>query len=147
LSEAYSFHASIAAMIEHPEQRPAPVEWWAMTIDCPDPHVMADFYVALLGGRVAHRTADGANVDAGGVLLNFRAAPDYRPPTWPSPDVPLHSHFEFVVEDPDAVAQEMLRLGGGMAQHQDTKDPNLVVLLDPARHLLCLIRSSAARRF
>jgi hypothetical protein len=83
----------------------------------------------------------------GGLLLNFRAVPDYRPPTWPSSEVPLHSHFEFVVDDPDAVAQQMLQLGGSLAQHQDPNDPNLVVLLDPARHPFCLIRSSAARRF
>jgi catechol-2,3-dioxygenase len=141
------FYGNMAAMIEHPAQQSAPVEWWAMTIDCPDPHVMAEFYTTLLGGKVTRQTADGANVDAGGLLLNFRAAPDYRPPTWPSPEVPLHSHFEFVVEDPDTVAQQMLRLGASLAQHQDPNDPNLVVLLDPAGHPLCLIRSTAATRF
>jgi catechol 2,3-dioxygenase-like lactoylglutathione lyase family enzyme len=137
----------MAAMIEHSAQRPALVEWWAMTIDCPEPQAMADFYVALLGGKVTRRTADEANVDAGGLLLNFRAVPDYRPPTWPSSEVALHSHFDFVVEDPDAVAQQMLQLGGSLSQHQDTDNPHLVVLLDPAGHPFCLLRSSVARRF
>jgi hypothetical protein len=134
-------------MIEHAVQRSAPVEWWAMTIDCPEPLVMAAFYTTLLGGRITRQAADGVNVDAGGLLLNFRTAPDYRPPTWPSSEVPLHSHFEFVVEDPDDVAQQMLQLGGSLAQHQDPNDPNIVVLLDPAGHPLCLIRSTAATRF
>lgn len=141
-------------MIENREHGRAPAEWWAMTIDCIGPHIMADFYVALLdfyvallGGKVVRRTADDASIDANGLLLNFRATPDYRPPTWPSSDVPLHSHFEFVVDDPDAVAQQVLTLGGQLAQHQDPDDPHLVVVLDPSGHPLCLIRSSVAQRF
>jgi hypothetical protein len=134
-------------MSEHPTRLRGHVEWWALTIDCPDPHVLADFYVALLGGRVTRRTADEANVDAGGFLLNFRAVSAYRPPTWPSSDVPLHSHLDYVVDDPDAVAQEVLQLGGSFAPQQDPDNPNLLVLLDPAGHPFCLLRSSAARRF
>src|SRR5438132_1543437 len=74
-------------------QRSGLVEWTAMTVDCPEPMVMADFYAALLGGTVTLRDAGDAKLDAAGRLIYFRAAPDYRPPTWPSPEVPLHSHF------------------------------------------------------
>ncbi|WP_371780539.1 VOC family protein [Streptosporangium subroseum] len=133
-------------MTEDQAQRPGLVEWMALTIDCPEPNVMAQFYATLLGGKVTRRTPGEANVNAAGRLLNFRAAPDYKPPTWPSSEVPLHSHFEYVVEDPDAVAQQLLPLGASLAQHQDPDDPHLVVMLDPAGHPFCLIRSSAARR-
>ena len=120
------------------------VEWMAMTVDCPEPNVMADFYAALLGGTVTRRIAGEAKLEAGGRLIYFRAAAGYRPPTWPSPDVPLHSHFDYVVEDPDAAAQHLLRLGGSPAARQDPSDPHLLVMLDPAGHPFCLIRSSAA---
>ncbi|WP_449061992.1 VOC family protein [Planomonospora algeriensis] len=128
------------------QRRPGLVEWMALTVDCPDPDVMADFYAVLLGGEVTRQSADEARVDAEGRLIIFRAVPDYQPPTWPSPEVPLHSHFEYVVEDPHAAAQQLLPLGARPARHQDPDDPDLVVMLDPAGHPFCLIRSSAARR-
>ena len=59
----------------------------------------------------------------------------------------MHSHFEFVVEDPGTTADRLLRGGASVAPHQDPADPHLVVLLDPAGHPLCLIRGSVARRF
>lgn len=118
-----------------------------MTIDCPDPDVMAEFYIAMLGGKVTRRITDETNVEAGGLLLNFRRAPGYKPPSWPLPDVPLHSHFDFVVNDPDAAVRQLLQMGGSLAEHQDPNDPDFVVVLDPAGHPFCLIRSSAARRF
>jgi hypothetical protein len=128
-------------------QRSGLVEWMAMTVDCPEPNVMADFYAALLGGTVTRRIAGEAKLDAAGRLIYFRAAPDYRPPTWPSSEVPLHSHFDYVVEDPHAAAQHLLRLGGSLAAQQDPSDPHLLVMLDPAGHPFCLIRSSAAGRY
>ena len=67
------------------------VQWTALTIDCPEPTALADFYAALLDGKITRRTAESAFVDADGLLLVFRAAPDYKRSTWPSPDVPLHS--------------------------------------------------------
>jgi catechol-2,3-dioxygenase len=91
------------------------VAWLALTIDCPDRQIMAQFYTALLGGTITRQTADSAFLDAAGLLLVFRAVPDYKPPTWPSPEVPLQSHFECVVEDPDSVAQQLLSLGARMA--------------------------------
>ncbi len=122
------------------------VEWMALTVDCPEPNAMADFYVALLGGTVTRRTATETNVTAGDRLINFRLAPDYRPPTWPSPEVPLHSHFEYVVPDPQAAVEPLVMLGGALAPYQDPDNPHLVVMLDPAGHPFCLIRSSVARR-
>ena len=105
------------------------------------------FYAAILDGKVTHRAVTFVSVEARGLLLNFRAVPDYRPPTWPSSEVPVQSHFELVVEDPDAAAQDMGALGARLAGHQDPSDPHLLVLLDPAGRPFCLIRSSAATRY
>jgi hypothetical protein len=133
-------------MTDDRSQRSGLVQWSVMTVDCPEPNVMADFYAALLGGTVTRRIAGEANVDAGGKLINFRATREYRPPTWPSPEVPMHAHFEYVVEDPHAAAQQLLPLGASLAVHQDPENPNLLVMLDPAGHPFCLIHSSAAVR-
>lgn len=127
-------------------QRPL-VAWFAQTIDCHEPNAMADFYVAALGGRVAKREADCTSVEAGGLLLNFRAVPAYRPPTWPSADVPMQQHFEWVVEDLEGAAEQLVKLGASVAEHQNPDDPHLLVMLDPAGHPLCIIRSSAAARY
>lgn len=127
-------------------QKVALVEWFALTIDCAVPVALAEFYAESLGGEVTLRTDEAAFVRAPGISLAFRADPNHRPTTWPAPDVPLHSHFEFVVGDPDTAVPEMLRLGATLAEYQDPDDPNLVVMLDPAGNPFCLIRSSAARR-
>jgi catechol 2,3-dioxygenase-like lactoylglutathione lyase family enzyme len=134
-------------MTHEDDRRPGLVEWTALTVDCPDPNVMADFYAALLGGTVTQRTPGQTKVDAPGGPIYFRAVPDHRPSTWPSPEVPLHQHFDYVVEDPHAAAQQLIPLGARMAAHQDPDDPDLLVMLDPAGHPFCLIRSRAAARY
>jgi hypothetical protein len=47
------------------------VEWIAMTVDCPEPDAMADFYIALCGGRVTRRLPGEASVDARGTADQF----------------------------------------------------------------------------
>ncbi|MFC5006725.1 VOC family protein [Dactylosporangium cerinum] len=108
---------------------------------------MADFYAALLGGTVTDRTAGQAKLDTADGPIPFRAAPGYKPSTWPSAEVPLHQHFDYVVEDPHAAAQQLIPLGASLAAHQNTDDPDLLVMLDPAGHPFCLIRSSAAGQY
>jgi hypothetical protein len=76
----------------------------------------------------------------------LRAVEGYRPPTWPSPDVPLRWHFEIIVRDPDEAAEELVGHGATFATHQDPADPHFVVMLDPEGHPFCLIRSSRAHR-
>jgi hypothetical protein len=119
------------------ESRPTGlVEWLAITIDCADPAPMATFYA----------TKDSAFVRAAGLRFVFRAVPTHRPPTWPAPDIPLQSHFEFVVQDSTEVARTIIDLGGSRAEPQPD-DPDLVVMRDPAGHPFCLIRTGAATPF
>src|SRR4051794_1968559 len=127
-------------------KRPGLAAWTALTIDCPEPGVLARFYATVLGGTITRESAESAFLDAAGMLLVFRAVADYRPPTWPAPDEPLRFHFECVVDDPDTAVRHLLPLGARVAEQQDPDNPNLVVMLDPAGHPFCLIRSSAARR-
>jgi hypothetical protein len=122
------------------------VEWAALTIGCPDPGVLADFYAAVLGGTVSDRSAESALLSTASMAFVFRAVAEFRASTWPSPEVPLHSHFELVVEDLAGAVERTAELGARRAEGQDPDDSNLVVMLDPAGHPFCLIRSGAARR-
>ncbi len=127
---------------------PGLVEWFAQTIDCDDAQAMARFYVGALGGRVTRRHEDGdTSVEAGGLLLNFRVVDSYRRPSWPSSDVPMQSHFELVVEDLDGARVSLVDLGATAATQPEPLDPHLTVMLDPAGHPFCLIRSAVATRF
>jgi hypothetical protein len=82
-----------------------------------------------------------------GLPINLREVAEYRAPTWPSPDVPLQTHFEIVVHDPDDAAARLQSLGARLVDHQDPQDPHLVVMRDPAGQPFCLIRDSHARRY
>ncbi len=125
-------------------ERDGLVEWFALTIDCADAGVLADFYVAALGGEVTRRERESVHACAGGLTMVFRSVLDYQAPTWPSPQVPLQVHFELVVGDLDSAVGDFERLGARRAAHQDDTDPHLVVMVDPAGRPFCVIRDSAA---
>jgi hypothetical protein len=122
------------------------VEWVALTIDCADPNTLADFYGFGLGAEVKQRDEDSAWVVLDGLPLVLQAVEGYRAPTWPSPEVPQQAHFEIVVHDPDEAAARLVEHGATYSDHQDPDDPHFIVMLDPAGHPFCLIRSSKAHR-
>jgi catechol 2,3-dioxygenase-like lactoylglutathione lyase family enzyme len=122
------------------------VKWIALTIDCADPNALADFYDEGIGAEVKSRTDDSAWVVLDGLPIVLRAVEGYRAPTWPSTDVPLQTHFELMVHDPDEAAARLAQHGARYAEHQDVDQPDLVVMIDPAGHPFCLIRSSKAQR-
>jgi len=122
------------------------VEWIALTIDCADPHALADFYGDGLGADVRRRTEDSAWLVLDGLPIILRAVEGYRAPTWPSTEVPLQTHFEVMVDDPDEAAAHLATHGATFAEHQDPDDPHFVVMLEPAGQPFCLIRSSMATR-
>jgi catechol 2,3-dioxygenase-like lactoylglutathione lyase family enzyme len=124
---------------------PRLVEWIALTIDCSDLNALADFYVDGLGASIRHRSDDSAWVVLDNLPIVLRSVPDYRPPTWPSPEVPLQSHFEIVVRDPDEAVSELVQ-HGATEIFRDPNDPHYIVMHDPAGQPFCLIRSSRARR-
>ncbi|MFB9315835.1 VOC family protein [Cryptosporangium minutisporangium] len=127
--------------------QPTPiVQWVAQSIECADPESMAEFYIGLMGGRVTHRKPDWTGVEAGGLRLNFHRAEGHRAPTWPSMEVPMQHHFDFIVEDLDTAIGQAQRLGARLAEFQDEDDPAYAVLLDPSGHPFCLISASVAAR-
>lgn len=133
-------------MTETQGDGPALLELAALTIDCPDAAAMGDFYCSALGGTVTHRDDDSLFLQTAALLLIFRRVSDYRAPTWPSPEVPLQTHFEFVVDDPAQAVAELGRLGATLAPLEGADDADLRVMLDPAGQPFCVIRRSAAVR-
>jgi len=117
-------------------QPASPVAWVALTIDCPDAEVqerMCHFYASALGGEIV----SGA-VRARGWLFIFEVIPDYKPPTWPTCEVPKQMHFELMVDDLHEAVGAMQRLGATLAEYQRPDDGGVRVMLDPAGHPFCV---------
>jgi catechol 2,3-dioxygenase-like lactoylglutathione lyase family enzyme len=109
----------------------------SVSLDCADPHSLADFWAALLGGEIAFRTDTFVAVRVGPVWLTAITVENYVPPTWPGDDSPKQIHLDLAVKDLGAAAQEALDLGATRCELQPDPDTYLV-FLDPAGHPFCL---------
>lgn len=109
-------------------------------IDCPDAHVLADFYRRLLGWDVAQDQADDVVLSppGGGTGLSFQTERLYVKPTWPARrgDQQMMLHLEIQVDDLDAALAHALAAGATLADYQPQDDVR--VCLDPAGHPFCL---------
>jgi hypothetical protein len=103
-----------------------------VSLDCADPRELADFSVALLGGREIWATDSSVGVAIPGVALNLQRVESYLPPVWPGASI---VHLELTSDDIPAAASRAVALG---ASRPEQPDPRWVVLLDPAGHPFCL---------
>jgi hypothetical protein len=108
-----------------------------VSLDCDDPVRLGDFWAAMLGGEVAFSRPTAVGVRTSWVWLAAIRVPDYRPPTWPEPDVPQQIHLDLGVPDLEPAVAEALRLGARPAAFQPSPDHRRV-MLDPAGHPFCL---------
>lgn len=111
----------------------------SIVLDCPDPLALATFYGTLLDWKV-----DPADdwVDVRGAhdqCISFQQVEDYRPPTWPSQEVPQQLHLDVVVDDLDLAEAQVLALGATRTEHQP--GTTFRVFLDPAGHPFCICLS------
>jgi catechol 2,3-dioxygenase-like lactoylglutathione lyase family enzyme len=109
----------------------------SVSLDCADPHALADFWATLLGGEVAYRSDTFVAVQLDALWLTAITVENYAPPTWPSDDSPKQIHLDLAVKDLGAAAQEALALGAKRCEAQPSPDSYLV-FLDPAGHPFCL---------
>jgi catechol 2,3-dioxygenase-like lactoylglutathione lyase family enzyme len=119
---------------------PAPVGTLAsISLDCPDPAALADFYGALLGLQRAFETPDGGVIamSAGGMFVTFMRTDDHVAPTWPAPGQQQQMHLDISVTELPAAVEAALALGATQASHQALPDM-WRVLIDPAGHPFCL---------
>lgn len=115
----------------------------SIVLDCPDPEALAGFYARLLdwpvdtvvvnnGGEWVTLPVPG---DRPGVRVEFQRVDDgYRPPSWPTQEVPQQVHLDLVVDDVPAAHDRAVELG---AKHVESQS-SFRVYLDPAGHPFCL---------
>jgi glyoxalase superfamily protein len=109
----------------------------SVSLDCADPHVLADFWATLLGGEVAFRSDTFVAISLGPLWLTTVAVEGYEPPTWPSNETPKQIHLDLAVKDLAAGEREVLDLGATRCEMQPNPESYLV-FLDPAGHPFCL---------
>lgn len=109
----------------------------AVVLDCPDPVALANFYAALIGGKVEQQE-DWVELNGGaGAPLAFQAAPGFVPPKWPSTAASQQFHLDLTVADLDAAEREVLALGATVLEADD-RERTFRVYADPAGHPFCL---------
>jgi catechol 2,3-dioxygenase-like lactoylglutathione lyase family enzyme len=115
--------------------------FYGVTLDCPDPGRLADFYSQLTGMKVAYSSDEFAGLSGEGPAMGFQRVTDFQAPKWPGQDVPQQFHLDFSVQDLTAAEKWVLELGATKPDHQPGGE-RWVVLLDPAGHPFCLVAGS-----
>ena len=114
----------------------------SVVLDCPDPQLLAEFYVELLGGEITYADEEWVNVRADGLTpLSFQKVAEHRPPDWPDGDPPQQFHIDVTVDDVDAAEARVLAIGATkhvVQPGEAEEDGNFRVYLDPAGHPFCL---------
>jgi hypothetical protein len=108
-----------------------------ISIDCDDSGRLAEFWTAMLGGEVMFTNGPNVVIRTDWVWLCMMQVTDYRPPTWPSGEVPKQIHLDLAADDLEEAVEEALRLGARQLPDQPEPD-EWRVMLDPAGHPFCL---------
>jgi hypothetical protein len=103
-----------------------------ISLDCPDPLQLADFYLDLLGGRQLWAKESSVGIEVPGAVLVAQRVDGYLPPVWPGTSI---VHLDLTADDLGAAAGLALALGAAVPEQ---RDPRWQVLLDPAGHPFCL---------
>ncbi|GGM64610.1 glyoxalase [Micromonospora sonchi] len=109
-----------------------PVKLVAISLDCPDPQRLADFYRALLGGRQLWAKESSVGIEVHGAVLVAQQVACYVPPVWPGTAI---VHLDFTADDLRVAEERAVALGATLPEQPD---PRWRVLLDPAGHPFCL---------
>lgn len=106
----------------------------AITIDCPDPQSLAEFYRQITGFEVVWNDPKNTYLaGSDGVRMGFERVEDYRRPQWPGQDSPQQMHIDFSVADLDEAERQVLALGATKTSVQEGGD-RWRTFLDPAGH-------------
>lgn len=115
--------------------------FYGVTLDCPDPARLAEFYSQLTGMKVSYSSDDYAGLSGEGPAIGFQRVADFQAPKWPGQDVPQQFHLDFSVQDLAAAQEWVIELGATKPDHQPGGE-RWAVLLDPAGHPFCLTAGS-----
>ena len=111
---------------------PAAVRLVGVSLDCADPHLLADFYREPVGGRQLWAKEFSVGLEVAGGLLVAQRVLAYVPPVWPGTS---RVHLDFTADDIDSAAARAVALGATLPQQPD---PRWRVLFDSAGHPFCL---------
>jgi catechol 2,3-dioxygenase-like lactoylglutathione lyase family enzyme len=113
----------------------------SVVVDCKEPHQLASFYHAILGGNL-HKKDDTWSVvtDPAGRRLAFQLAPEHEPPRFPDPRGSQQFHLDIQVGDDqvDSAEREVIGLGA-IRVTEAVEDDTYRVYRDPAGHTFCLV--------
>lgn len=111
----------------------------SISIDCPDPDVLAPFYQRLLGLEEAYASPDRGviSLSGAGPMLTLMRVGSYTPPDWPDGPQSQQMHLDLAAEDLDADVAAAVALGAREAEFQPAPD-RWRVMVDPVGHLFCL---------
>jgi len=109
----------------------------AVTLDCPDPRALAEFYAAVIGGTVTSLDTQWATVQGPNGRIDFQRVPGYTPPVWPDPAASIQMHLDFLVTDRAATEARVLAAGATKYDFQPNSG-QCFVYADPAGHPFCL---------
>ncbi|MFD7133666.1 VOC family protein [Streptomyces sp. NPDC059894] len=119
----------------------------SVVLDCPDPHALAGFYAAVLGGTPEAEEGDDWVVleVPGGPRLSFQQVADLTPPEWPRGDRNAQQfHLDLDAgatwEEVDAAHERVVALGARPLDLEDREKKDFQVYADPAGHPFCLCR-------
>jgi predicted enzyme related to lactoylglutathione lyase len=124
-----------------------------VAIDTPNPMSLAGFYTAITGWPInqadIYHEDDGSVgwvelISSTGASLSFQLVRDYKPPSWPTSEVPTQQHIDFKVDDLDKGEIEVLALGATKPEFQPGS--NFRVFIDPAGHPFCLVKTNQIER-
>jgi len=120
---------------------PGTLKLTAITLDCPDPKALAEFYHRSTGLEIDSRSNDdfAGVVHENGLVIGFQRVDGYRAPSWPNQDVPQQFHIDFAVHDLDEAEAMLLDMGARKPEFQPGGD-RWRIFIDPAGHPFCLVR-------
>lgn len=107
-----------------------------VTLDCPSPRLLAEFYQHIGGGEIVYSSATFVYLIVDGFGLGFQLAPEYQAPSWPDPATPQQAHVDFRTTELDRAESAALAAGAQSSSHQP-KPEVWRVLFDPAGHPFC----------
>ncbi|MEU9885093.1 VOC family protein [Sphaerisporangium sp. NPDC051011] len=106
----------------------------AVTLDCAEPKVLADFYSKITGYESQYADDDYAFIGDGTHTIGFQRVEGRVPASWPGPAKQFH--LDFRVPDVDKAVQEYVGLGATKPEFQPGQ--GWIVLADPEGHLFCV---------
>ncbi|GLZ37071.1 VOC family protein [Actinokineospora sp. NBRC 105648] len=111
----------------------------SIVLDTKDPHGLATFYAALLGGEVTTVEEDWCVVtDPGGVRVACQLSSGHVAPEFPDVAGSQQVHLDVVVTDIEEADRRVREIGARRVTAEHPED-DFRVFLDPAGHPFCLV--------